>query len=370
MRCGQAMNVLYEGYVFEHSPRGGVSRYFHQLISGVSSKVETRVALLDNANCENAALHWPKAESCSYRWNRWMPGRLQMWREKQFLAKLAQAGKNQIIHPTYYRTFRDIPLDEFRGCRVLTVHDCIHERFPETDPDGHFQKAKRAALGSADAIICVSQATRQDLANYYPGLEDKTRVVLHGTPQLPPLQKEDGLKSPPYFLYVGYRKGYKNFKLLARAFARLHAEYPETILRFAGHPFSTEEQAELAKAGLMKGMEYLGFLSDQDLVRYYSHALTLVLTSRWEGFGFPILEAFACGTPVLASDIAPFREVAGNAALFFVENDEESLWVSLRRLARENALRQELKNLGKARSSKFQLEKTIASTLEVYRELV
>ncbi|MDD5261029.1 MAG: glycosyltransferase family 1 protein [Methylacidiphilales bacterium] len=364
------MNVLYEGYVFDHSPRGGVSRYFHQLISGISLKAEARVTLLDNANCRDAALRWPNAKPCSYRWNRWMPGRLQMWREKRFLTGLAQAEINQIVHFTYYQTLRNVPFKEFHGCRVVTVHDCIHERFPETDPDGRLQKAKRAALDSADAIICISQSTRQDLSNYYPGLECKTRVVLHGTPQLPPLRKTDGVKSRPYFLYVGYRKGYKNFKLLARAFARFHAAYPETILKLAGQPFSTEEQAELAQAGLLEGMEHLGFLSEQDLAQLYSDALALVLTSRWEGFGFPILEAFACGTPVLASDIAPFREVAGNAALFFAENNEESLYLSLRKLAEENELREELKTLGRMRSPEFQLEKSIAATLAVYRELI
>ena len=245
---------------------------------------------------------------------------------------------------------------------VMTVHDICYLAHPEWYPykKGVVRLAYyRACLQRADRIVVPSRFSKQEIVRFFPALEDRIRIVPMGVSDFfspaPDLAREvtRELKLPSRFiLHVGDLHSRRNLSLLKRA-----AEQVGFPLVLVGRP--------LEKDSIPGGSLLFTDISMDVLKGIYSAATLFAYPSLYEGFGLPLLEAMACGVPVVASNRASLPEVCGGAAIL-VEPDQEALAAGIQR-ALEN--REGWKERGLQRAAEFSWEKTAAATLEVYREL-
>lgn len=268
---------------------------------------------------------------------------------------------------------------------VLTVHDLAFKRFPESTPLATRRWLTRLdrALVQAAQVIAVSEATKRDLVELYPVDPGRVTVVPHGVDRdlfrPAPSDEIEGVRrrfgiNGPYLFFVGGIEPRKNLPRLVRGFARIAGE-ADAVLVVAGAsvPWNPEGRAELAQvlAGIPEDLRrrivFAGYLADRDKVALLSGAEALVFPSLYEGFGLPVLEAMACGTPVLTSNVSALPEVAGDAAILVDPLDEESIADGMKRLLDDRGLRGRLRAAGLARAGGFSWRETARKTAAVLR---
>lgn len=241
------------------------------------------------------------------------------------------------------------------GRSVVTVHDLSFEREPGLMPRKDrlvFKTTVPRAARKADRVIAVSERTRADLIELYRIPAEKITVIPHGVD--PAFSPGDG-KAGRYLLFVGAVQRRKD--PLAALEAARDLEFPLVIVGPEREPALAGELREL-------GADLRGYVEKADLARLYREAACLVVPSRYEGFGLPVLEAMASGTPVVAAPDTALVEVAGDAAVYADTDDLPG--AILRALER----RDELRAAGLARASQFSWAEAARRTVEIYRELL
>ena len=273
---------------------------------------------------------------------------------------------------------------------VVTVHDIIPYLTAKERGQGayrhwaerFFDTLATRALRRADGIIADSACTRQTLLRALAYPPERIWVVLLGVdaglfrPQMVPddFDRRFGLDSRyRYVLYVGSENPRKNLPLLIRAFARLHRVLPDVRLLRVGavqYPSRARELAHLIDhLGLSGAVLHFPAVADDDLVFFYNRADLFVFPSRYEGFGLPVLEAMACGTPVVCADAASLPEVVGDAALRVHPDDEAGWAAAMERVLTDGALRADLRARGLERARRFPWERTAEETVKVYERI-
>ena len=289
-----------------------------------------------------------------------------------FTAYCALQGEFDVYHPTYYEAATvKIPR---RRRTVLTVHDLIPEKYMADIP--RFRQLlddRRELIATADFIQATSENTRRDLLATFPVDPGRVRVTywascMGNVASLPPPPHQSGR---PYFLYVGTRSKYKNFEVLLRAFASsgiLRQNY--AVVCFGGTGDFVEPEVEfMQRHGMAECFAYVQG-DDATLKGYYEHAVSLVYTSRYEGFGLPLLEAMECGCPPICCSLASVPEVVGDHAIFFDPDDPAGLAMALERVAGDRALRETLSLGGRARGALFSWDRAADQTHALYQEAV
>ena len=232
------------------------------------------------------------------------------------------SSRGNIFHSTYYRP----NFLESLGNKnlAITIHDFIPEKMGWRGiKNPHI--GKKRLVKRADIVFCVSQTTANYLREIYDIEPSKIHIVPHGVSDISNPDIKLNSVQRPNILYVGGRWGYKNFKQLAEAMEILWEEGADIQLNTIGHKFSTEEIDEYFKPKFRSYWKNYENVSDDELLNFYLRATMLIITSKDEGFGLPILEAYSQGTHVLASDIPIFREVCGPLGKFFELGNAESL---------------------------------------------
>ena len=266
---------------------------------------------------------------------------------------------------------------------VVTVHDLVRLAFPHAPED------RMAAIGlaldrrgirNATHVICVSEATKKDLMQYLAVEEAKITVIHNGIDHsvFKPSPVNDGRFSAPYVLYVGSERPRKNLACLLRAFAALKDRGPRfASLRLlkVGSPgrsdaFRTATLAEARRLGIDRDIDFVDYVSDQDLAVIYSNALALVYPSLYEGFGLPVVEAMACGCPVVTTNVSSLPEVAGSAALLVDPHDPAGFAEALHSVILDRDLSTRLRGDGLRRAREFSWNNTISATYAVYEEVL
>jgi len=262
---------------------------------------------------------------------------------------------------------------------IITVHDLARICFPfakETLLEKIGLKLDALGLRRAEHIITVSACTKADLVHYLNIPKNKISVIYNGVDRqvFKPLSRKRCDFS--YLLYVGSERPRKNLGTLLEAFAILKRESSalrDVKLVKVGSAGRTEEfrratLGEVRHLGLENEVIFVDHISsDEELAGYYSSAMGLIMPSLYEGFGLPLIEAMACGCPVITSNSSSLPEVAGNAALFFTPHDGLELAHLIHRLITEPVLRDELIRKGFERVERFSCEKAACETLQVYR---
>ncbi len=321
--------------------------------------------------------------------------RLLPWGVFSPLGQLALPGllrreRFDVFHSPNYM----IPLPAFPRFRtgstraVVTIHDVIPLLFPAHAPrsrKSRFFFLYRGLMAEiarrADFIITVSESSRSDCLTKLriaPERADRVCAVHNGVSDrfMPPPEGPAPRRSPDdktttrTCLYVGRADPYKNLDGLLRAFARVRDELPfplELVIAGPKDDRYPEAPALARELGVDGQVVWTGYLSDSELIRRYQTADLLILPSRYEGFGLPVIEAMACGTPVLCSTAAALREIAGQAALFADPDDIPGLARGMREILTQSALADRLSHDGLRQAARFSWAKTAAQTLAVYQ---
>lgn len=297
----------------------------------------------------------------------------QQWRIPQVLRSLGA----DLYHSSYYLMpyLPGIPA-------VLTVYDVIPLRYPAFSSARSrllFRVTSKLALRAARHVIAITENARQDfIAEFGIRSERITAIPLAADLAFRP-QPQHAVESlrakyrlPGRFvLYLGSNKPHKNLLGLVDAWGELlraGAPGSEAELVVAGAWDERYPEARrLAESRQHGRVRWLGPVSDADLPALYAAATVFVFPSRFEGFGLPVIEAMACGTPVICSDVAALPEVAGDAAVLVDPVDKASLVEALQRVLSDEALRAGLRERGLARAAQYSWTRTAEQTLAIYR---
>jgi glycosyltransferase involved in cell wall biosynthesis len=266
---------------------------------------------------------------------------------------------------------------------VLTVHDLAFRLFPETAPQSTRWWLARLdrALASASRVIAVSEATRKDLIDLYGVAEDRVTVVPHGVDHdlfhpSPPgevvkVRQRFGIEGP-YLLSLGGIEPRKNLPRLIEAFSLLPADLDPMLVVAGGGAEWNPEGPNLLRSALSALPENVrrrivltGYVGEQDKAALLGGAEALVYPSLYEGFGLPVAEAMACGTPVITSNVSALPEVAGGAALLVDPSDPGAIAQEMERLLRDDELKERLSTAGTLRAAGFDWEETARRTAAV-----
>jgi len=272
--------------------------------------------------------------------------------DEAMLEKICSEMGAGLFLSTYYSHARGIP-------NVLTLYDMIPAMmgFDLSQPQW---VAKRRAIEKASAFISISDSTRRDLARFYPANQKPVHVAHLGvtsafrpaSPQEIAFFQAKYKTDAPYFLLVGNRGLYKNAVPFLEAFTRLPENKNLQIIAIGGEAYLLPAEAPYANHC---SIHFIPWLPDEELRAAYSGALALVYPSRYEGFGLPILEAMACGCPVITTKLSSIPEVAGDAALYIDPDSVSSIHEALKQILMPQ-VRDKLFEKGLARAKTFRWE--------------
>ena len=274
-------------------------------------------------------------------------------------------------------------------CRsVVTIHDCIHLRFPQYLPNRLGYAYARSFLWVAthrsDRIMTVSEASKRDILEYFNVPPQKIDVIYNGIDErfsTPPpeedlvLVRERYQLDGPFILYAGNIKPHKNLGRLIEAFHILRATGPEfepVKLVIIGDEIAKYAALRHAvhRHKLHKHVRFFGFVPARTLVSLYRLASVFVFPSLYEGFGLPPLEAMASGTPVITSNVSSLPEVVGDAAVLIDPLRPDDIADAMRRVLSDSALRADMSRRGLERAKQFSWERSVRRVREIYDEVL
>lgn len=363
------MKIWFDHQIFCVQRYGGISRYFVELMRALQEIRDVDADIVAPAYINSYLLPHDTQNSFSFPLRKPLRGlRFRPLALSPFFQLATRFGKPDLVHETHYSL-------EYRHLRkrqalATTCHDMIFEKFPGLAEAKQRTELKRKSFDRADAIICISANTRDDLLGMYPWLESKISVVHHGVDHTPAPDHLPITLPEPYLFFVGTRPGYKNFANLVRA---MGASRPLRenfhLLCFGGGAFEPEELALCEEAGFPT--EKLHHLSGDDAVLAYAYkrAVAFVFPSTYEGFGMPLTEAMVQGCPIACSDTSCFPEICGDAAAYFNPDDVESIRERLEKLMAED-MRVDLSTRGRNRVSQFSWSHCAEHTALAYRNAI
>jgi len=363
---------------------GGIGRYTRELVQALLTLDQANAYTLFSApfSGQTAADIFPKAshviyktaplsESWLYRlWYRarlplpvqWFAGQLDLFHSPDFVLPPVQGG---------------IPT-------LLTVHDLSFVHYPEVYPEVLVRYLNRVVPWSvrrATHILADSEATKRDLVAVWQIPEAKITVLYSGVgaafqrvtepEKSAAVRQKYDLGAEPYLLSVGTVQPRKNYQMLIQAFAPLAANHAYNLVIAGGKGWLYEEMmAEVERQGLNGRVRFIGFVDDADLPALYSGAALFVFPSLYEGFGIPLLEAMACGAPVLASDVSSLPEVGAGTAVLLPPHDPSQWTHHMARLLADPEQQASMRQAGYQQVQRFSWQKAAQQLLTIYQTLL
>ena len=284
-----------------------------------------------------------------------------------------------LFHATHY------VLPPLRSRAIVTIHDIIHLLYPQFLPNRvalvYARVMIRRALARADRIITVSYNSKRDLVDYFGITPSRVDVIYNGVssrfrPDVPQeervrVSRKYGLR-PPYLLFLGGEKPHKNVQNVVRAFAEARRGRPDLphLLALAGPMPKNSARIDALIAALDVGAAIArpGLIEEDDLPGLFAGADVFLYPTLYEGFGLPVTEAMACGTPVLTSSTSALQEIAGGYAYLVDPLDVDAIARGIVALTTDPKVRADFVELGKKRALDFSWDKAAERTLEVYGE--
>lgn len=353
----------------------GIGRYTHNLVDGLMriDKDNEYILFLNEGDIDNYTItneNFIKKPLSSKVFS--LEGHYQLtsslWRERL-----------DLFHSLHF----PVPL-LWRHNLVTTIHDLIPLIYPESLPSRmsriYCYVMMRAAARKSRRVIANSYYTRRDIVRYLKIPESKVKVIYEGVNEnYHPVKNESRLRkvkeryktSEKFIFYIGQWKPYKNILRLMRAFHRLKMKtgIPHKLLIGGRKDPNYGEIPALARnLGLEKDIIFTGYIPEEDLPVLYSAAKLFIFPSLYEGFGLPVLEAMACGIPVVSSNTSSLPEIAGDAAILVNPYSIEEIAQAMQEGLRDEKLRKKLIQKGLARTRLFVWEKTSRETLQVYEQ--
>jgi glycosyltransferase involved in cell wall biosynthesis len=280
----------------------------------------------------------------------------------------------QLQAPLLFSPVPEAPL--YTHCRyVVTVHDLIPLRFPRLSPLTPYHRYYiPQVLSQAQHVICNSTATASDIIDFFhiPANRITPIPLAYDANHFRYLNLSQQDETRPYFIYIGRHDPHKNLHRLIAAFAKI-ANYRDCDLLLAGtgdRRYTPKLKAQSVELGIADRIKFLDYIPYEQLPILLNRAIALVFPSLWEGFGLPILEAMACGTPVITSNLSSLPEVTGDAALLVNPDNIEEIAAAMESMVNNSQLRSHLSKLSIARANQFSWEKTGLDTVEVLKRFL
>jgi glycosyltransferase involved in cell wall biosynthesis len=362
------VKILYDGLIYAVQPAGGVSRYVTNLVGNLPSSYEPMLTLVGGGRANVTLPVHPRLRLVVRREIR--PRLLGRPLAARAFVRARRKLRPDVVHPSYYSLLTGESVAALDQPVVITVYDMIHERFQrELDPDGWTARTKRAAVGRADAVICISENTKADLMEICGVSAERITVIPPASELEAPVAPAPD-RGPTYFLYVGSREhSYKNFDRLLRAMQAVREHASEVELALAGPPLQAAERGRISELGLADAVRVHAWVDDAGLARLYQASVALVYPSLYEGFGIPLLEAMRCGTAVIAGRVASIPEVVADAALLVDPTSSEALAGAMIELLESRTKRAQLLAAGASRAAKFSWAEAARRTVSVYEAI-
>lgn len=358
--------------------RAGIGRYTRALAAGL---LETkapddalRLFYLDFFRRGRVDL-----EGAETKASRILPGAIlqRLWRTVGLPPFDMLSGKADVFH---FTNFLRPPLR--RGRSVTTIFDMSFERFPEFAEARNLRNLRRGIAATAeksDAIITISDFSAREIAEFLPAARGKLFPIPLGiSPSFAPagadavsaMRERLSLRNP-YLLAVGTIEPRKNLHFLMDVFESMEGDsaLSDMDLVICGMPgWRCDDIIErFSSSPRASKIRYMRYVPDGELEALYSGAAAFVLASRYEGFGFPPLEAMACGAPVVSSAGGSLPEVLGDGAVIVHDFDPEAWRTAIARAATDDAFRADLAKRGAAKAATYRWERTARETWKVYR---
>jgi len=333
------LDLIVDGIIYLNQKFGGISRIYTETLPRLCDlEPELTITLLAYPKVSPERLPQHKRITLRsipdvYRHIRpyrfWRPYYSQL--SKLATRALLGRSKGKIWCSTYYTS----PI-AWAGPQVFVAYDFVYEKYRQEYWQNELSGAdkviqnKAAAISKADLVICISEATRQDLMELYH-VPDHKAVVVHlaHKSSFTLLDEAVDLQKDKFLLYVGNRIRYKRFDILLRAYANWPSRFKIGLVCVGGGEWTDPEKQELSRYGLDNHVTLLPQVDDQHLCRLYNQASAFIYPSQYEGFGIPLLEAMACGCPIIASRIPSSVEVAESVPFFFTPGNLDELLVAL-----------------------------------------
>jgi len=370
-------------YTPAYEQGGGIGRYVRELTSTLATLDNSNQYKLFVAGATQSQLPPPLATNFRWKSSRITPEWFaRLWHRARFpLPVEIFTGKIDLFHATDFV----LPPTLSHTKTLLTVHDLSFIRVPEAATPSlrsYLNKVVPRSVKKADHILADSQATKDDLVELYRVSPDKITVLLSGvnhqfkpvTDQVLLMQTRQkyGLKNYPYLLSVGTVQPRKNYSRVIQALYELHQQGHELHYAIAGGKgwLNDEMYTTIEQTNMQDYVHLLGFVDDEDLPALYSAADCLIITSLYEGFGLPILEAMASGTPVITSNLSSLPEVAGSAGILVDPLNTEAITHAIYEIITDDSKHRQLIEAGHQQVEKFTWEKSAQQLRSVYESLL
>ena len=374
------MKVIYDMQAYSFGPHGGIVRIFDEIIARLGGKPGFRACLFAAGRTAAPLPLGPHIRRSPWRG---LPRGLsgsdtpisKIYHTLERLYWRTEGG--HIFHPTFYPNRPAL----FRLPTVVTVYDLIHEQLdaPDDMPDhSAYLRLKKNAIQQAARILCISEATRQDLLKYYdvdPGIARTVHPACDPLFGHMPQEELDHVATAvlpdpatPFILYVGSRQRYKNFHRFLAAYRQWRENHNVRVVVVGKKRHSGDATVE-DLTGSGGNITFLPNVTDRELCALYSRALFFCYPSLCEGFGIPLLEAMASNCALCISDIPVFHEVAGQAAHYFDPYSIESMLAAFDKCLadRENPQHDATR---KEQLARFSWDRCAEQVWQLYEEVV
>ncbi len=370
------MNIAIQAADLDHERIDGTRVYIKELLARFGAYAPDDIFSLYHRSTWNPELAPPQMRNYHERVLRFP----FYWTQTRFLLQLFVDRPDVLWMP-----MQSLPFITPCGLqKIVTIHDLAFKIFPTSFPRKDMRRLNiftDFAVTHADHIIAVSHATKNDILRFYPHIDErKITVIYHGfntdmfampvsDAERGALRQKYGIGAAPYMLYVGALQPRKNLENLVRAFELYAQDNSEIVLVLAGGKGWLWEplMALIERSPFKERIILTGAVPFADLRVLYHDAYVFVFPSLYEGFGIPLLEAFAAGVPVVTARNSSLLEVGGDAALYAEATDVHSIKEQIRRACEDRELRRKLIARGTERLTHFSWDTCAQQTLKVLR---
>ncbi len=368
-------------YTPAYEQGGGIGRYVRELIAALALQdTDTQYCLFVEGATRKPL---PSRPGPNFRWAgaritpEWFA---RVWHRARIPIPVETwTGRVKLFHATDFVLPPTLP----NTTTVLTVHDLSFVRAPDTASPSlkrYLDQVVPRSVRRADHILADSQATKDDLVELYKVKPDKISVLLSGVNSrfqpirdadtLDAVRKRYGIGTDPFILSVGTVQPRKNYIRLIEALGQLPDKQAHLVIAGGRGWLQAPIYAAVESLELKDRVHFIGFADDADLPALYSAARCVAIPSLYEGFGLPVLEAMACGTPVVTSNVSSLVEVAGNAALLVDPLSVEQIASALTWLLGDEDLRARLIEEGHRQARRFTWDQSASQLHTLYYGLL
>ncbi len=363
------MKILYDHLCFWEK-YGGVSKYFTEILKNFPEESYDLSLKFTNNEYVSELSHIKVKQLFNKSQFR---GKARLISEigKLFTIPKLLEGNYDIYHPTHYDCY-GLKFVSQRAKTVATIHDMNYFAIPQFyNSGGNIKRNQIKMINQVDHIITISNTSKDDILKYTSIDSENISVIYHGVNHgyINSVRRID--YNFPYFLFVGRRSEYKNFKIVVEAFSKLKRQNNsrDLYLVCAGSPFTSTEEELFWHMNVSDSVKIVQ-ATDEQLVNLYRNAIAFIFPSFYEGFGLPILEAMTSECPTIISNCSCFPEVAQDCSLYFEPTEKDQLIAQMEKLLDNEDLRKKLIRDGKSRAMDFDWKKCSEKHLKVYKSLL